>query len=50
MHDLLGLSRLDAELREAVREPRRAQPSQAARRFADEVAHAKFPDPEHSYR
>ena len=49
MHDLLGLS--DGAPTFAKQYVNLgALTVQAARRFADEVAHAKFPDPEHSYR
>jgi len=49
MHDLLGLT--DAAPSFAKQYANLgALTVQAARRFADEVAHAKFPDPEHSYR
>ena len=49
MHDLLGLT--DAAPGFAKQYANLgALTVQAARRFADEVAHAKFPDAEHSYR
>jgi 3-methyl-2-oxobutanoate hydroxymethyltransferase len=49
MHDLLGLSELAPSFAKQYANLG-ALTVQAARRFADEVAHAKFPDPEHSYR
>jgi len=49
MHDLLGLAG-DAPSFVKQYANLGALSVQAARRFADEVAHGKFPDPEHSYR
>jgi 3-methyl-2-oxobutanoate hydroxymethyltransferase len=50
MHDLLGLS--DGFAPSFVKEYASLGPlvAQAARSFADDVANAKFPGPEHSYR
>jgi len=49
MHDLLGLTDgVPSFVKQYANLG--ALTVQAARRFADEVAHAKFPDPEHSYR
>jgi 3-methyl-2-oxobutanoate hydroxymethyltransferase len=49
MHDLLGLSDgVPSFVKQYANLG--ALTVQAARRFADEVAHGKFPDPEHSYR
>jgi 3-methyl-2-oxobutanoate hydroxymethyltransferase len=49
LHDLLGLSDFSPSFAKQYANVG-ALTVQAARRFADEVAHAKFPDPEHSYR
>jgi len=49
MHDLLGLSDWTPSFVKQYANLG-AQASQAARRFAEEVADAKFPDDEHSYR
>jgi 3-methyl-2-oxobutanoate hydroxymethyltransferase len=49
LHDLLGLSDSTPSFAKAYANLG-ALAVQAARRFADEVAHAKFPDEQHSYR
>jgi 3-methyl-2-oxobutanoate hydroxymethyltransferase len=49
MHDLLGLSDWTPSFAKPYANLG-ALASQAARRFADEVAHRKFPGDEHSYR
>jgi 3-methyl-2-oxobutanoate hydroxymethyltransferase len=49
MHDLLGLSDWTPSFVKQYANLG-ALAAQAARAFADEVAHAKFPDAEHSYR
>ena len=49
MHDLLGLSDWSPSFVKQYANLG-AQAAQAARNFADEVANAKFPDDEHSYR
>ena len=49
MHDLLGLSDGAPSFVKQYANLG-ALAVQAARRFADEVAHGKFPDAEHSYR
>jgi 3-methyl-2-oxobutanoate hydroxymethyltransferase len=49
LHDLLGLTDFAPSFAKQYANLG-ALTVQAARRFADEVAHAKFPDPEHSYR
>ena len=49
LHDLLGLSDWTPSFAKPYAQLGAAA-SQAARRFADEVAHGKFPGPEHAYR
>ena len=49
MHDMLGLSDWTPSFVKQYANLG-ALASQAARSFAEEVAHRKFPDPEHSYR
>jgi 3-methyl-2-oxobutanoate hydroxymethyltransferase len=49
MHDLLGLSEWTPSFAKPYAKLG-ALASQAARSFVEEVAHAKFPDAEHSYR
>jgi 3-methyl-2-oxobutanoate hydroxymethyltransferase len=49
MHDLLGLTDFSPTFAKQYANLG-ALTVQAARRFADEVAHAKFPDAEHSYK
>jgi 3-methyl-2-oxobutanoate hydroxymethyltransferase len=49
LHDLLGLSEGSPSFAKAYANLG-ALASQAARRFAEEVAHRKFPDDEHTYR